>query len=277
MIQIQHLSYRYDRGGRFVLRDISVEITEGTYLSIIGPNGCGKTTLVKHLNGLLSPSEGEVFVDGMNTRDLRSLKEIRQKVGMVFQNPDNQIVGMSVEEDVAFGPGNLKLPPPEIRRRVKTCLEIVGMGPHAKRAPHTLSNGEKQLVAIAGVLAMDPKYIALDEPTAFLDPLGRKRVLEVIGRLNKKGITILHATHNMDEAVRAHQVLVMKEGEILLHECPERVFSESKRLNEIGLDIPGITQLMWRLKEMGAAVSPHVFTIDEACSEISSLITTKAS
>ena len=200
MIKVQDLLFKYDIKEEPVLRNINIEIKEGEYVAIIGSNGCGKTTLLKHLDGLLSPTKGNVWVDGMNTKEPVALREIRQRVGMIFQNPDNQIVGMSVEEDVAFGPGNLGLPPLEIRKRVEKSLEAVGMRKNAKRAPHTLSSGEKQLVAIAGILAMNPNYIALDEPTAYLDPSGRKRVLGVVKELNKRGITIIHVTHNIAHA-----------------------------------------------------------------------------
>lgn len=276
MIKIEDLFYHYDSQEEPVLKNINVEIKEGDYIAIIGSNGCGKTTLMKHLNGLLSPVDGNVCVDEMNTRNPVALQEIRQKVGMVFQNPDHQIVGMSVEEDVSFGPGNLGLPPMLIRKRVDDSLTLVGMRKYSKRAPHTLSSGEKQLIAIAGVLAMNPIYIALDEPTSYLDPSGRKRVLEVIKRLNNQGITIIHVTHDMDEIVEANNIILMNEGQILFKGKPEEVFSKCEWLKEIGLEIPMVTELMWQLRQMGNNVRPDILTLDEACLELSALIKEKS-
>ncbi|MFH1083751.1 MAG: energy-coupling factor transporter ATPase [Pseudomonadota bacterium] len=272
MIRVQDLVYQYDVKGERVLDGISLEIEEGEYVGIIGPNGCGKTTLIRHLDGLLSPTEGDVWVEGMNTRDPAAVQKIRQIVGMVFQNPDNQIVGMSVEEDVAFGPGNLGLPPPEIRKRAGESLAIVGMEKHARRPPHTLSNGEKQLVAIAGVLAMEPKYIVLDEPTSYLDPSGRKRVLRVVRELNEKGITIIHVTHNMDEIAEADEIFVLNEGRIVLREEPAKVFTRVEWLRGLGVDIPKVTELMWQLRQMGKDVRTNIFTMEDACLELSTLI-----
>ena len=208
----------------------------------------------------------------MNTRNPVALRKIRQKVGMVFQNPDNQIVGMSVEEDIAFGPGNLGLSPREIRKRVDESLEAVGIRDYAKRPPHALSSGEKRLVTIAGVLAMNPDYIAFDEPTSYLDPCGRKKVLDVIKKLNKRGITIIHVTHDMDEIIEADRVMVMNGGRILINEKPADVFTQSAWLKELGLDIPKVTELMWQLRRRGTNVRADVFTLDDACLEILSLI-----
>ena len=276
MIRVEDLLFKYEKGGEAVLKKIYVDIKEGEYVAIIGPNGCGKTTLIKHFNALLSPSKGEVWVDGMNTKDPDAVPKVRQKVGMVFQNPDNQIVGMTVEEDVSFGPGNLCLSPPEIRERVQSSLALVGMENHGKRAPHTLSSGEKQLVAIAGVMAMNPKYIVFDEPTAHLDPAGRKRVLEVIRNLNREGITIIHVTHNMDEIVEVTRVIVMNGGGILLSEPPAEVFVKVQLLRDLGLDVPQVTELMWQLRQMGIDVRPEILTLDGAREEISSLIKRRA-
>jgi biotin transport system ATP-binding protein/energy-coupling factor transport system ATP-binding protein len=223
MIKIENLVHRYDGENAPALESINLEIKEGEYVAIIGPVGCGKTTLIKHLNALLVPTEGNVWVDGMNTRDASVVGEIRRRVGMVFQNPDNQIVGMTVEEDVAFGPGNLRLPPREIRQRVTDALEAVGMGRYARRHPHTLSGGEKRLVTIADVLAMNPRYIALDEPTSSLDPSTREVVLSILRRLNGQGIAMIHVTHNMDEISGADRIMVMEEGRIVLSGRPEEV------------------------------------------------------
>jgi biotin transport system ATP-binding protein/energy-coupling factor transport system ATP-binding protein len=271
MIKIENLIYKYDIKQEPILKNINTEIREGDHVAIIGPNGCGKTTLIRHLNGLLRPIAGDVWVNGLNTKDPAAVHEIRKKVGMVFQNADSQIIGMSVEEDVSFGPGNLGLPPPEIRKRVEESLILVDMERYTKRAPHTLSSGEKQLIAIAGVLAMKPEYIAFDEPTTSLDPSGSKRVLEVIRKLNDQGITVIHVTHDMDEIVQTDRVIVMNEGEILLNEKPSEVFDRLEWLKELGLDIPKVTQLMWQLRRMGNDVRPNILTIDEACLELSSL------
>jgi len=272
MIRVEGLIFQYDMKEEPVLNKISVDIEAGAYVGVIGSNGCGKTTFVRHLDGLLLPTTGDVWVEGMNTKDPDSVPKIRQMVGMVFQNPDNQIVGMSVEEDVSFGPGNLRLPPSEIKKRVAESLELVGMKKYAKRPPHTLSNGEKQLVAIAGVLAMAPKHIVLDEPTAYLDPSGQKRVLDVITKLNKQGITIIHVTHDMDEVARADEIFVMNEGRIVLKEKPAEVFLRVEWLKDLGLGVPKVTELMWQLREMGRHVQTNVFTLEDACIELGDLL-----
>jgi len=224
MIKVEHLVHIYDGSDSPALKTISLEIKEGEYVAIIGPTGCGKTTLIKHLNALLIPTEGNVWVDGMNTRDTSVAAEIRQRVGMVFQNPDNQIIGITVEEDIAFGPGNLRLPPAEIRQRVSEALAAVGMGRYAQRHPHTLSGGEKRLVTLADVLAMNPRYIALDEPTSSLDPAGREMVLALLRKLNGQGIAMIHVTHNMDEITAADRIIVMEDGRIVLSGRPGEVF-----------------------------------------------------
>lgn len=272
MIEARGLTTRYDATGPAVLEGVSLEIPEGQYLAVIGPNGCGKTTLVKHFNALLVPQEGEVLVDGLSTKDPKSHREIRRRVGMVFQNPDNQIVGMSVEEDVAFGPGNLGLPPAEIRGRVGVALETVGMLRLAKRAPHSLSGGEKRLVAIAGVLAMRPAYVVLDEPTSYLDPAGRERVLNVLWDLRQEGIAVIHVTHSMEEIVEADRVVVMNGGRILRDGAPRDVFRDADALRTVGLSTPQVTELMGRLRARGCGVRPDVLSVDEAYREISALL-----
>ncbi len=238
MIRADNLTFRYDREAPDVLNGISLTIREGEHIALLGPNGCGKTTLIKHLNALQLPTAGSVQVDGMLTTDSTSAREIRRRVGMVFQNPDSQIVGMTVEEDVAFGPGNLTLPPAEIRRRVDECLAMVGMTGLERRAPHTLSGGEKRLLSIAGVLAMAPHYIAFDEPTAFLDPAGKQRVLEIIGRLHREGMAIIHIAHDMRDITGADRIVVMNQGSVLIEGTPAEVFCQSDRLRSIGLDCP---------------------------------------
>jgi len=233
MIRVEELFYRYDQEAPDVLRGVSLTLAEGSHTALIGPNGCGKTTLIKHLNALLFPTAGSVSVDGMKTIDTASVREIRRCVGMVFQNPESQIVGMTVEEDVAFGPGNLALPPAEIRRRVDDCLKMVGMTGLEKRAPHTLSGGEKRLLSIAGVLAMDPRYIAFDEPTAYLDPAGKQRVLEIIRRLHREGLAIIHIAHDMRDVADADRIVVMDQGAILIEGTPAEVFGHAGLLTTL--------------------------------------------
>lgn len=272
MIRVENLFYQYDSCDGPVLKGVSMEIRAGSYVGIIGPNGCGKTTFIRHLNGLLSPSSGDVSVNGMNTKNADQLYRIRQSVGMVFQNPDNQIVGMSVEEDVAFGPGNMGLPSAEIHTRVQQALDRIGMADQAKRAPHTLSNGEKQLVALAGVLAMEPAAIVLDEPTSYLDPMARKRLLSVIRELHRQGITIIHVTHAMDEIVQADDIVLLHQGRIVRQGPPALIFSRRDQLRGLGLDIPVITALMLRMQQYGFPVRTDVFTVEEACRALSTLM-----
>lgn len=263
-IKIAGLAFRYDTGEETVLQNINLEIQKGQYVAIIGPNGCGKTTLIKHLNGLLLPGAGDVCIDGINTRDSRALPEIRQKLGMVFQNPDCQIVGMSVEEDVAFGPGNLQLPPAEIRGRLKNALQKVGLSAYAQRAPYTLSSGEKQLVAIAGVLAMEPEHIVLDEPTAHLAPSESKRILKVLSELHSQGLTVVHVSHDMDELVDAQRIILMDGGRVLADGEPADIFTRIDYLRELGLEVPKITELVWRLRKTGIDLRPDIMTLEQA-------------
>ena len=235
-----------------VFENLNVTIREGEMTAVLGHNGSGKSTFAKHLNAILLPSGGKVYVDGIDTADEQRLYDIRQKVGMVFQNPDNQIVATVVEEDVAFGPENLGVPPEQIRARVDAALEAVGMTEFARHSPHQLSGGQKQRVAIAGVIAMEPRCIIFDESTATLDPQGRAEVMRTIGRLNReKGITVLHITHNMNEAIEADRVIVINDGRICLDDKPRRVFSHLSQLGEMGLDVPQVTELVAALSESG--------------------------
>ncbi|NLU50051.1 MAG: energy-coupling factor transporter ATPase [Syntrophomonadaceae bacterium] len=271
MIRTEALVYRYGREQSPVLNAINLCIEEGEYVAIIGPNGCGKTTLIRHFNALLLPTAGEVWIDGLNTRDFRSVGEIRRRVGMIFQNPDNQIVGMTVEEDTAFGPGNLGLPSTEIRQRVDEALATVGLKEYATRPPHHLSGGQKQLLALAGVLAMHPKYIVLDEPTSSLDPITREHVLLMLKQLHRKGITIIQVTHNMEEAAIADRLIVMNQGTVVADGPPSRVLSNINQLKLLGLAPPRITELMYYLQRMGEDVRTDIFTVTDAVTEITTL------
>ncbi len=273
MIEVRLISYRYGENDPCVLQEIDLSIEEGEYVALVGPNGCGKTTLIRHLNALLVPLQGDVLVDGMSTKDRRVLQQIRQRVGMVFGNPDNQIVGMTVEEDVAFGPMNLNLTPQEVHRRVEESLAAVRMSKYLRASPHELSEGEKQLVALAGVLAMNPKYLVLDEPTAYLDPSSRRRVLETLAGLNRQGMTIVHVTHDPEAMVPADRVLVMHEGKVLYQETLPRILARPEILRELGLGLPGVAEIMWRLKDMGLdQINPCVRSLEEACNQIYELL-----
>ena len=275
MIRIESLSYSYD-GSRNVLENISLEVRRGEFISLIGPNGCGKSTLMRLMNGLLTPCSGCVTVDGIDTKSVKELPRVRQLVGMVFQNPDTQIVGMTVEEDVAFGPGNLGLPPAEIRRRVDRSLERAGILELASRAPHSLSSGEKQLVAVSGVLAMEPGYLILDEATAYLDPAGKGRVLEVVSELNREGIAVIHVTHHMDDAAKAGRVIVMAGNGILMDGPPAEVFGKAGILAEHGLTTPAAAGLAERLREAGLPIPDGVLTMEDAGDEIIRLFTVES-
>jgi len=267
MIRLDSITYSYNGTGN-VLNGISIDIRPGEHIAVIGPNGSGKTTLLRHINGLLFPSSGRVTVENLDTKKQRTLPRIRQLAGMVFQNPDNQIVGMTVEEDVAFGPGNLGLPPAEIRRRVERSLARVGIQDLSHRAPSTLSNGEKQLVAVAGVLAMEPRYLLLDEATAYLDPAGKTRILEVISELDREGITIVHVTHDMDEAVRARRVMVVGQGRVIMDGPPAEIFARVGDLGALGLGLPAAADLAHRLRSAGAAIPPGILTMEDAAEAI---------
>lgn len=268
MIEIKNISFKYDTSDNYVLKDYSLNINEGEFLCILGHNGSGKSTLAKIINGLYTPSEGDVIVDGMNTKSPEDVWKIRSNAGLVFQNPDNQIVATIVEEDVAFGPENLGIESYEIKKRVEDALEIVGMSEFAKNAPHNLSGGQKQRVAIAGILAMSPKYIIFDEPTAMLDPSGRNEVIETILSLKKMGKTIILITHYMDEAAKSDRLIVMEKGKIILDGPPMKVFSQVDKVKKIGLDVPQVTELAWELKKDGFDINDEVLSIEELILEV---------
>lgn len=267
LFDICHVSHTFEteEGKTFdALKDVTAQIKKGEFTAIIGTNGSGKSTLARHLNALLIPTEGELIVEGMRTSDAGRVWDIRQKVGMVFQNPDNQLVAAVVEEDVAFGPENLGVPPEEIRERVDLALEKVGMTSYRKQAPSMLSGGQKQRVVIAGVLAMKPDCIVLDEPTAMLDPKGRKEVMDTIHELNKtEGITIVLITHFMEEAVTADHILVIDKGVLKMEGTPREIFSQADKVTEIGLDVPVPADLARRLRKKGMAVSERCMTDEE--------------
>ena len=268
MINTQNLIFRYKseegKNEKEALNNVNIEIQKGEFVAIIGHNGSGKSTLAKHFNSLLTPTSGKVFVKGMDTSDEKNLWNIRQTAGMVFQNPDNQIVATIVEEDVAFGPENLGVEPKEIRRRVDAALEAVSMTQYMKHGPHLLSGGQKQRVAIAGVLAMKPECIILDEPTAMLDPSGRKEVIDTIKRLNKEeNITIILITHYMEEAVDADKIFVMEDGKVVLSGTPREVFPRVEELKRLGLDVPQVTELAYELRKEGVDIPEDILTIEE--------------
>ena len=265
MIKSQNLHYMYTEHKESKAVDgLDLEIKHGEFVVIIGHNGSGKSTFAKLCNGIMMPSEGTIFIDGMSVKDEEYLWDIRKTAGLVFQNPDNQLVATVVEEDVAFGPENLGLSPEEIRRRVDESLAVVRMSQYAKKPPHLLSGGQKQRIAIAGILAMKPKCIILDEPTAMLDPIGRREVMETIQRLNKEeGITIVHITHFMDEAAEADRVIVMEKGKKLLEGTPKQVFSQVEKLQDMGLDVPQVTLIAYELRKEGIDISEEIITVDE--------------
>ena len=256
IISAENLAFRYQgldgAPDVVVFADLNLSIEEGSFTAILGTNGCGKSTLAKHFNSILLPSGGKVYVCGLDTSDADRLMAVRRNVGMVFQNPDNQIVANVVEEDVAFGPENLGVASPEIRRRVDVSLKQVGMYEYREHAPHLLSGGQKQSIAIAGVIAMEPRGIVLDEPTAMLDPQGRKDVMDTVMRLNReKGIAVVLITHHMDEAAQADRVVVLNKGTIAADGTPREVFSQVKLLHDIGLAAPDSIELCWELNKCG--------------------------
>lgn len=273
MIEIQNLTYSYGRAdekvGALALNGINLTVNDGEFVAVLGRNGSGKSTLAKHINAILLPMGGYVYVNGMDTLDESKTWDIRQSAAMVFQNPDNQIVATIVEEDVAFAAENLGVPPDEIRQRVDWALGAVGMTKFRKDAPHLLSGGQKQRIAIAGVIAMKPQTIVFDEPTAMLDPLGRKEVMKTIAELNREhGITVIMITHNMDEAVCADRVVVVDRGRIIIDDVPKNVFSDVDRMRDIGLDVPQATQIAFELKKAGVDIRCDILNEQECVEEI---------
>ncbi|RKD25409.1 energy-coupling factor transport system ATP-binding protein [Caminicella sporogenes DSM 14501] len=275
MVETKKLVFEYikDENKKVcAVNNLSIEIKKGEFVVIIGHNGSGKSTLAKLMNAILLPSGGKVYINNMDTLDEDKLWDIRRTAGMVFQNPDNQIVATTVEEDVAFGPENLGIEPLEIRKRVDNAMKSVGIESYKRKPPHLLSGGQKQRVAIAGVLAMKPECIIFDEPTAMLDPLGRKEVMDTIMKLNKEGITIIHITHFMDEAVNADRVIVMDKGQIVLEGTPREIFSQVEKLKKLGLDVPQVTLLAHSLKKEGINISQDILTVDEMVSKLCQLL-----
>ena len=271
ILKTENLTFRYttaEGAAPTVLDGLTLSVRRGEFVAVLGHNGSGKSTLAKHFNAILLPSGGKAYVDGMDTCDENLLLDIRRRVGMVFQNPDNQIVASVVEEDVAFGPENLGVPSEEIRARVDSALAAVGMTEYARHAPHLLSGGQKQRVAIAGVLAMRPECIVLDEPTAMLDPAGRREVLDTVKRLNREqGITVVLITHHMDEAAQADRLIVMHDGHIMADDSPEQVFQNVDGLRSLGLEVPEPVALLYELRQAGVDVPLTALTVDE-CAEV---------
>ena len=276
MIECRNLIFKYTAGEnqeeKIAINDVNLQIKEGEFIAILGHNGSGKSTMAKHMNALLIPTEGKMLVNKMDTSDMNNLWNIRETAGMVFQNPDNQLVATIVEEDVAFGPENLGVPPEEIRKRVDEALERVGMSEYKRHAPHLLSGGQKQRIAIAGILAMKPKCIIFDEPTAMLDPSGRKEVLDTIIDLNKNyGITVIIITHYMDEAAKSDRIVVMDKGKLILDGKPRDVFSNVEKMKSIGLDVPQVTELSYELQKAGINIDTRILDVNEMVNAICQL------
>ncbi|HAB62010.1 MAG TPA: energy-coupling factor transporter ATPase [Lachnospiraceae bacterium] len=275
--QLVHEYIRRDEEGNTIginraLDDIDIDIKKGDFVAILGHNGSGKSTLAKHLNAILMPTEGTLWVNGYDTKEEDNVWNIRQSAGMVFQNPDNQIIGTIVEEDVGFGPENLGVETKEIWKRVEESLQAVGMLEYRSHSPNKLSGGQKQRVAIAGIMAMKPECIVLDEPTAMLDPNGRKEVIRTIARLNREEkVTVLLITHYMEEVIGADKVIVMDEGKIVMQGTPREVFTRVEELKEYRLDVPQVTELAYELRKNGLAISEGILTVDELVSEIARL------
>ena len=276
MIECRNLVFKYtaseNQEEKIAINDVNLQITEGEFIAILGHNGSGKSTMAKHMNALLIPTDGKMLVNKMDTSDMNNLWNVRETAGMVFQNPDNQLVATIVEEDVAFGPENLGVPPEEIRKRVDEALERVGMSEYKRHAPHLLSGGQKQRIAIAGILAMKPKCIIFDEPTAMLDPSGRKEVLDTIIDLNKNyGITVILITHYMDEAAKADRIVVMDKGKLILDGKPRDVFSNVEKMKSIGLDVPQVTELSYELQKAGINIDTRILDVNEMVNAICQL------
>ena len=276
MIECRNLVFKYtaseNQEEKIAINDVNLQITEGEFIAILGHNGSGKSTMAKHMNALLIPTDGKMLVNKMDTSDMNNLWNIRETAGMVFQNPDNQLVATIVEEDVAFGPENLGVPPEEIRKRVDEALERVGMSEYKRHAPHLLSGGQKQRIAIAGILAMQPKCIIFDEPTAMLDPSGRKEVLDTIIYLNRNyGITVILITHYMDEAAKADRIVVMDKGKLILDGKPRDVFSNVEKIKNIGLDVPQVTELSYELQKLGINIDTRILDVNEMVNVICQL------
>ena len=268
IITVENLAYAYPdldgQKGTQVFENLNLTIESGSFVAILGTNGCGKSTLAKHFNSILLPSGGKVYVDGIDTSDLTRIMAVRRCVGMVFQNPDNQIVANVVEEDVAFGPENLGVAAPEIRRRVDRALKQVGMYEYREHAPHLLSGGQKQRVAIAGIIALEPKCVVLDEPTAMLDPRGRADVMQTVEKLNReKGITVVLITHHMDEAAQAQRVIVLDKGKVAADGTPKQVFAQVEMLHKLGLAAPDSVELCWALRQKGFDLPLDALTPEE--------------
>ena len=269
MLKAENVWFRYSEDGDWALKGINVEIKKGEFVAILGSNGCGKSTLAKHFNAILTPDKGDVTVLGMNTKEEDRLFDIRQKVGMVFQNPDNQIVATVVEEDVAFALENLGVPMDKIRKRIDDAMKTVGIYEFRHKAPHNLSGGQKQRVAIAGIIAMRPDCIVMDEPTAMLDPKGRQVVMETIKDLNKNhGITVVLITHYMDEAAQADRVVVMSKGHVEKTGTPREIFSQVEWIKSLALDVPQTSELAYELNKQGANLSTGAITIDECAAQL---------
>lgn len=264
LIEVKDLSFKYeDEAKKYTLKDVNLNVKKGEFVAILGHNGSGKSTLAKLINGQMAPTEGEIKIKGFKTTDEDHLLEIRKTCGMVFQNPDNQIVATIVEEDVAFGPENLGVPMPELRHRVDEALEIVEMSDYKRHSPALLSGGQKQRIAIAGILAMDPDCLLMDEPTAMLDPIGRKEIVDTMLKLNEKGRAIVLITHFMDEAILADRVVVFNEGEIVMQGKPREVFSEFETIKSNGLDVPQVTELAYRLNQDGFDIPKDILSVEE--------------
>ena len=277
MIKLENVCFDYDEDGSAdscngVIKNVSLDIEKGSFVALLGHNGSGKSTLAKLMNGILVPNSGKVLVDGLDTSEEEHIWDIRRRVGMVFQNPDNQIVATTVEEDVAFGPENLGVEPSEIRRRVDEALESVHMSEFKEHSPSQLSGGQKQRVAIAGILAMKPECILFDESTAMLDPRGREEVMEQILKLKSEGMTVVLITHYMNEAVFADRVVVVNEGEIAMDSAPAKVFSQVEKLRSLGLDVPQVTELAYLMARDGYDVKTDIISEDEAVAEFSALL-----